>query len=280
MREYLIRLYCAIGEIQKQKEDSEANELKKQIENMRKNMLALKEENIKLRKELETIKERISPPGVTGVQQHPPPNRRANEEGRNNKDGTKGTSSIKRLSQPSLTPMERKNKNTKIRRELSYPMDAHSSNKAEEKGREGGTSVDSQIKRKKKENLGKQNKERKRSVRLDSLGDSGSKKKKSSEKTPGKKGEQQQLWSKVIGRKERRRSIREENTAQREKIRSIERNKIRKPLKTSAVVITVGDRNVSYSEVLSWVRQSVRLNEEELNAITLKGRRLKIYSLR
>lgn len=53
-----------------------------------------------------------------------------------NNSVAKGTSGAKRLSQPTLTPMERRNKNTKIRRELSYPMDAHSSSKTEEDERE------------------------------------------------------------------------------------------------------------------------------------------------
>lgn len=38
-----------------------------------------------------------------------------------------------------------------------------------------------------------------------------------------------------------------------------ERLKKRRPLKTSAVVITVGDQNISYSEVLAWARHSVKL---------------------
>lgn len=106
-------------------------------------------------------------------------------------------------------------------------------------------------KQEKEEGESRKNKERKRSVRVDSLRDSGLKRNKNMEKTPGKRGEQNELWSKVIGRKERRRSNREETTIQREKAKSTERNKIRKPLKTSAIVITTGDRNVSYSEVLS-----------------------------
>lgn len=40
--------------------------------------------------------------------------------------------------------------------------------------------------------------------------------------------------------------------------------KLRKPLKTSAVVITAEDRKVSYSEILAWARQAVKLNEEEV----------------
>lgn len=36
------------------------------------------------------------------------------------------------------------------------------------------------------------------------------------------------------------------------------------------MVITTGDRNLSYSEVLAWARQSIRLNGEEVNSITTK----------
>lgn len=53
-----------------------------------------------------------------------------------NNSVAKGTSGAKRLSQPTLTPMERRNKNTKIRRELSYPMDAHSKTEEDERERE------------------------------------------------------------------------------------------------------------------------------------------------
>lgn len=192
MREYLIKLYCAIGEIQRQKENNEAKELKKQMENMRMSMMALKEENANLKRELETIKEKISTPAVIEAQQPAPSNKMTNQEGGNVTKaktlGAKETSSTKRLSQPSLTPMERRNKNQKFRRELSYPMDAHSSSKTEEEERERDIIV-AQSKRKKKESTGKQNKERKRSVRMDSLGDSGLKKNKNMEKTPGKRGE-------------------------------------------------------------------------------------------
>lgn len=46
--------------------------------------------------------------------------------------------------------------------------------------------------------------------------------------------------------------------------------KKKKPFKTSAVVITTGDRSTSYSEVLAWARQSVKLNEEEMNSLSTK----------
>lgn len=56
MREYLIKLYCAVGEIQKQNENTEAEKLKKQMDEIKRNMSALQEENINLRKKLEMIK--------------------------------------------------------------------------------------------------------------------------------------------------------------------------------------------------------------------------------
>lgn len=45
--------------------------------------------------------------------------------------------------------------------------------------------------------------------------------------------------------------------------------KKRKSLKTSAV-ITTRVENVSYSEVLAWARQSVKLNEEEVRSLSTK----------
>lgn len=47
--------------------------------------------------------------------------------------------------------------------------------------------------------------------------------------------------------------------------------KKRKPFKTSAMVITSGDQNISYSEVLAWAKQSVRLSEKEMNALSTKS---------
>lgn len=71
-----------------------------------------------------------------------------------------------------------------------------------------------------------------------------------------------ETWSKVVGRKERKTNSengREEVNNNKKK--EIARNvvKKRKPLKTSAVVITVKDEQISYSEVLTWARQSVKL---------------------
>lgn len=59
MREYLIKLFCTINEVQKQKENSEAGKLMKQMEEMKRDMTALREENKKLRSELEHIKNNV-----------------------------------------------------------------------------------------------------------------------------------------------------------------------------------------------------------------------------
>lgn len=62
MREYLIKfiiLYCTIEEVQKQKDNTETGKIIKQMEEMRKSMLTLKEENRRLRTELEQLKENI-----------------------------------------------------------------------------------------------------------------------------------------------------------------------------------------------------------------------------
>lgn len=56
MRECLMKLYCAIGELQRQKDNTETAKLKDQVKEMEDNMQTLREENIGLRKELENIK--------------------------------------------------------------------------------------------------------------------------------------------------------------------------------------------------------------------------------
>lgn len=76
MREYLIKLYCVIGEIQKQQDNSEAEKLKKQVEDMRLSMMAFKEENLNLKKELEIIKRKVNEPTYVEI----PINRSANKE--------------------------------------------------------------------------------------------------------------------------------------------------------------------------------------------------------
>lgn len=73
-----------------------------------------------------------------------------------------------------------------------------------------------------------------------------------------------------MGRKQKRKNNREEIGGKNDKGKNKEKPRARKPLKTSAVVIITGDKNLSYSEVLAWARQTVKLNEEEVNFITTK----------
>lgn len=65
MREYLIKLYHTIGEVQKQKENEETGRIIKQMEEVRKNMAALKEENKQLRQELELLREKVGRTNLT-----------------------------------------------------------------------------------------------------------------------------------------------------------------------------------------------------------------------
>lgn len=272
MREYLIKLYCAVGEIQKQKDNSEAEKLREQVENMKKNMIALQKENINLRRELEVIKKKIAAPAEMEEQETARTNRIPSEgAGRNRRKSSssvKGMSSKKKNSQPTVILLERRNRNIKIRRELSYPMDIHNTSRTEddEQGRDFNIS---QLMGKRKDNLAKQNTERKGRKRLNSV-ESSNKKSRDTGKPTGNRKEQADLWTKVIGRKERRRSNREEARNRYEKGNREDKTKLRRPLKTSAVVITTEDRSISYSEVLAWARQTVKLSEEEVNAINTK----------
>lgn len=59
---------------------------------------------------------------------------------------------------------------------------------------------------------------------------------------------------KVIGRKERKIREKRKDVNKNKKKEFVKKVPKKKPLKTSAVVITVRDENVSYSEVLAWAR--------------------------
>lgn len=74
----------------------------------------------------------------------------------------------------------------------------------------------------------------------------------------------------MIGRKEKRKYDREEVNKVDGRDKEREKTKKRKPFKTSAVVITTGDRSTSYSEVLAWTRQLVKFNKGEMNALSTK----------
>lgn len=78
-----------------------------------------------------------------------------------------------------------------------------------------------------------------------------------------------ELWFKVIGRKERKQN---KNKKERHRIekRADPKVKKRRLLKTSAVVITVGDQKTSYSEILTWARSSVKLSDEEMKMLSTK----------
>lgn len=125
----------------------------------------------------------------------------------------------------------------------------------------------SQLKAKRNENISKQNSEKNSRRRLDSAGNSNRKNKDTVTFFENRK-EQPELW-KVVGRKERRRADREA-IGNKNRKGNKEGTGLRKPLKTLAVVITIEDRSVSYSEVLAWARQTVNLSEEEINAINTK----------
>lgn len=62
IRECLIKLYCTIGKIQTQRENPESEKVKKQLEEIKKTMVAIQEENKSLRRELEQVKKSIFPP--------------------------------------------------------------------------------------------------------------------------------------------------------------------------------------------------------------------------
>lgn len=89
---------------------------------------------------------------------------------------------------------------------------------------------------------------------VNNVGKSSVKKRKEVKRTIEKNKNTPEIWSKVIGRKERKRNAREEINRKDERDKKKEKVKKKKPFKTSAVVITSGDRNTSYSEVLAWAR--------------------------
>lgn len=122
MREYLIRLYCTIGEIQKQKENTETEKFKKQMEEMRRSMAILQEKNKNFRTEVELVKNKVYLPRnlksresekIQGTKAAGKDNRNDKNKAANKEKGSVGD---KRNSQPSVTPINSKNRNRKIRR--------------------------------------------------------------------------------------------------------------------------------------------------------------------
>lgn len=137
MRECLMKLYCTIGELHSQKENVE--KLKRQLEEMKKNMEEVQEENWNLWKKLEEMKKKINVSTTLVAQEKDkaartpksPAKENRKDKGNENKNG-KSIGNIKRNSQPTITPLEKRGKNLGIRRELSYPLDVRKSNLMEE----------------------------------------------------------------------------------------------------------------------------------------------------
>lgn len=153
MREYLIKLYCAVGEIQRQKDNSEAEKFKNQLEEMKKNMITLQKKDINLKRELELIKKKIEEPKATKIQEtgkkNQTPIREAKRNRKKSSSSIKKKSNKKRNSQPIVIPLEREGKSVTIRRELSYPIDNYNSSKTEEEEQERDSNF-SPVERKKK----------------------------------------------------------------------------------------------------------------------------------
>lgn len=271
MREYLIKLYCAVEEIQKQKDETE--KLKKHLDEMKRNTTVLQKENINLKRELELIKRKIERPITIEHQEvgkkNQTPIREVKRNRKKSSSSLKEGSKKKRNSQPSVIPLAKGGKSVIIRRELSYPMDNFNSSRTEKEEQKRDFNFP-QLTGKRKESADKINSARKSHRRLDSVGDSTKKNRDKGRSNEKGREEHPELWSRVLGKKEKRRNNRERNDIQNRKGGKEETNKLRKPLKTSAVVITTEDRGASYSEILTWARQTVELSEEESKAINTK----------
>lgn len=262
-----------MGELQRQKDVSDAEKLKTQLEEMKRNMNTLQKENVNLKRELELIKKKIERPTAAEIQEAGENNQiqiRGDKRSRKKSSGSlTERSSKKKNSQPTVTPVERGSTGVTIRRELSYPTDKYNINRLEEEEQERGLNSQ-QSREERSENIEKINSARKSRRRLDSVGKNTKKNTDLGRPNENRK-EQPELWTEVLGRKEKRKkSNREESDIRNRKGIREERNKIRKPLKTSAVVITTENREVSYSEVLTWARQTVKLSDEEAKAISTK----------
>lgn len=127
MRECLIKLYCTIKEIQTQRENAESEKL--QVEEMKRRMEEIQEENVSLRKELEQVKSKINPltPSASrkrdGSAQTPKSSAKENKkDGKKESGNDKTMRGTKRNSQLVITPLERRRKNLRIRRELSLTL--------------------------------------------------------------------------------------------------------------------------------------------------------------
>lgn len=142
---------------------------------------------------------------------------------------------MKSNSQPDVTLPERRDKNPKIRRELSYPLDNRRSILQEEKVLVN--SVSESVRKNKSKSI------KKRKERLDTLEKGSNIKRTGKEKENEKRKEITEVWFKVIGRKERKHNVREEKNKKINKELVKKTVKKRKLFKISAVVITAKDNN-------------------------------------
>lgn len=170
----------------------------------------------------------------------------------------------RRASHPSATPVESRGRAVKIRRELSYPPDSQGKVRPQDKVQQTQKRLEVPERRER----GSVSSKKKKKERLSST-DLSARKKRKNKQSEEENGDQPELWSKIIGRREKKQNRDREEAHKRNEKEDV-RTRKRKPLKTSAVVITVGDQQTSYSEVLAWARQSIKLSDDEMKALTTK----------
>lgn len=207
MREYLIKLYHTIGEIQKQKGNEEYEKILKQVEEMKKSMTVLKEENKQLRQELELLRVRVGHANHTQEKTGSPNKNQTsrNTSKRTEEDKLKGLSKAcedpgnKEISPKHSNLLENKNKGNQTKRELRYTQ---LGNKIVSQQKETPESLKSRISvRRKGSNP------RIRVDRLNSIESSTGKKrhnKKEDSNAEKVRDNQPEIWSKIIGRKEKK----------------------------------------------------------------------------
>lgn len=209
MKEYLIKLFCTVNEVQKQKENSETGKLLKQMEEMKRDMNVLREENKKLRLELENIKNSVKQTNSTNQKNREGKlqiKKQRNKEKAKEKEVSKEKETMSNEGVPRSPRISIGNKPGVIqsRRELKYPLAPRNSDSQGETPK----SVEriQYLKRKEKESLSSK---KKRVERINSI-DSSVRKKKNRGQPVAKEQEQPELWSKIIGRKEKRQNKRRE----------------------------------------------------------------------
>lgn len=117
----------------------DTEKLRKQLDNMKKRMEEIQEENKTLWRKLEIIKSKVDVSVLSALKKKDSSAQTPrNPVKRNKKDEKKeerkerSLKNIKRNSQPVITLLERKGKNLRIRRELSFPPDNRESRNMEE----------------------------------------------------------------------------------------------------------------------------------------------------